>query len=175
MKKALLLFTLVLVVIASCKKDVDENTDTTPSAPTYEFKNQVLQGQIEGEPWVFGSGKFKLDTFFVKEGEFKVDLYPISDSNICDYFFNPDTDRVFFTVPLVIGINELNLDFSGTTNNETITLLENATFTNVVCNKGAYEVLRVDTAGGTMELKIDARYDDHNFINGNCTVSYCKN
>ncbi|MGB0404506.1 MAG: hypothetical protein ACPGEG_10450 [Salibacteraceae bacterium] len=172
MKKALLLFSLALVVFASCKKD-DDSEDST-SEPKYEFKNQVLQGQIEGEPWVFASGKFKLDTFFVSEGEYKVELYPITDSNMCDYFFNADTDRVILTVPLVIGINELNIDLSGNTDSETITLLDNETFTNVISHIGAYEVVRIDTAAGEMELKIDAQYDDQNFINGNCTISYCR-
>lgn len=172
------LFVFVLFISASsCKKDEEPEPEVVeitpaPTAPSYEFKSQNLQGKIEGKEWRFIAGAAKNHSFG-DSTKFSINLYTETDSNICRIF--PDEDRVLFSIPKKEEIFELNLSFSATEDSHTITLFDVEATNNLIASEGAVQVVKIDSTSGspTVELKIDARYNEDNFINGTCKVSIC--
>lgn len=164
-------------VLLSCKKEDPPEIvfpDPTLSEPSYDFKDQNLTGQIEGVSFTFTSGKFEYSTWSSNSKlEFYINLYPEMDTNLCD-FNELQSNKVLFHTPVEPGLYQLNLDWDNPDSNFTITLYERANVNNIICTVGAYEIVKVDTAARVMEMRIDARFDDNNFINGNCTLSFCK-
>lgn len=163
---------LFLSLLISCKKDDTPIETPQVSQPGYNFKEQNLQGMIEGQPWEFISGRANRTTFNDQE-EYAIALYSESAENSC--MFLPKEDRVIFSIPStgISGVQQLKLDFSGNSDSRTITLYDVQQSNNVIASEGAVEVVSIDTTNQVIELKIDARYDDQNFINGKCKIQIC--
>jgi hypothetical protein len=151
MKKIFLLF---IVVMIGCGKDDPQ--------PTYKFKDQTAAGEIENVAWVFVEGKAE-----VNGEELSIDLMLDQIEAPCDIFGFPEGDFVFFTVPSSVGLYKLSFG----SNSQTATLLESDEFVNIIISEGAIEILTITETEVTGRL--DLRFDNTNYINGNFTVDLC--
>ncbi|WP_258104421.1 hypothetical protein [Marinoscillum sp. MHG1-6] len=154
------IFTLfTAVVLLSCS---DEE-----KGPKYEFKDQNLQGKIDGQAYNYGEGTVDFST----EGKMSFDLFSDQETTAaCDQFGFGDFVVAFFTMKKNEGLVELVLDFNGGTS-QTVTLLNPDNFINYVTTEGAIEITSI--ADSVVVGKIDARMDENNYINGNFTATVC--
>ncbi len=166
----------VFFVLAACRKDEPEpeviETIAENPAPTFEFKNQELQGEIEGKVWRFVSGSAR-NHAFGDSSEFSINLYAETDSNICR--FSPTEDRVLFSIPKEEEVFELSLSFTGEEESYTVTLFDVEATNNLIASQGAVQVIRIDSSTSTKSivLDLDVRYNADNFVNGRCTIPIC--
>ena len=176
MKNLFILLGLI-VLFGACKKDeqlpelpiVEE-----PAKPRYSFKDQVVQGEFEGEPWKLISATafyahLGVD-FDSSEFAYKVDLLSEQDSGNCT-FYQPTKKYVSCKIPLKVGLYELLVPFGEVR-------LQGATFNNISkngasANAGAINVLEIDTIKKVLIFDIDARCNEAYFINGRCTIPIC--
>ena len=156
-KVSFLLILLSFVLITSCGDDED-------NGPKYEFKNQSLQGQIEGEAWVFSSGIAEVSFFDETDLSFELSSETFEDP--CTEFIL-DGQRLLFDVPATVGVYELSF----TENGHTVTLYNPDTNLNSIAVSGAVEILTITETEVTG--RIDARTDSETFANGNFTVPFC--
>ena len=163
MKKILFTCTAAAILIMGCKKEDAPQTET----PAYEFKNQNLQGEIEGSSWTFLEGEVKASAF--TNGEYNLFLRSTSDSNACNAFSNPDADYVTFALTsLEPQLKEINL---GTYN---AVLYDKETELNVISVRGAIEILTVDTVARFLTGRAHIYGDEINEVNGNFTINICE-
>ena len=156
-KVSFLLILLSFVLITSCGDDED-------NGPKYEFKNQSLQGQIEGETWVFSSGIAEVS--FFEETDLSFELSSETFEDPCAEFIL-DGQKLLFDIPAVVGVYELSFSENG----HTVTLYNPDTNLNSIAVSGAVEILTITETEVTG--RIDARADSETFANGNFTVPYC--
>jgi hypothetical protein len=157
MKRAVL-FLMASLIGFSCKDDED-------AKPKYEFKDQDLSGKIENVAWTYEEG-----TADANGNTLSIDLFLDQVDPVCELFGFPEGNQVFFTVPNQVGVYELKFDFSGS-DNQTVTLFVPEEVLNIICSKGAIEILSISDTEVTG--RIDARSDENNYINGNFTVVIC--
>lgn len=143
---------LFVVAFVGCKDD-----EPTPS---YQFKEQDAQGKIGNVAWVYEDGKVE-DV----EVAFNIELFLTQPSAPCD---NPGFaigDQVLFTIPRSAGLFELSAD------GYTVTLFNISQAKTYIATQGAVEIL--SASGSFLIGRIDARFDDGNFVNGNFIVPFC--
>ncbi len=68
-------------------------------------------------------------------------------------------------------MNELKFQVSA--DDSTVTPYDDEENFHHVASVGAYEIVKIDTMNKEIELNIDARAGDENFINGKVTVPIC--
>ncbi len=138
----------------------------------YDFKDQVIQGTINGKDW-----EFKQGTAGIEESEISIQLSPEEASDPCDVFTRTPDQIVFFTVNAEVGVYELKFDFDDFEDNQTITMLDRDAGDggplNIIATSGAVEILSVTNTEVTG--RIDARESSSSSINGNFTVQICQN
>lgn len=158
MKNLYLLCLIFLVTsLISCSDDDSDN-----DGPSYEFKNQELQGMIDGQAFVLGEG-----TVSSSDGELSLKLLSdMETASACDQFGSGDFVRVFFTIAEAEGIVELSFE------EQTVTLFNPENTLNIIITEGAVEITSISES--SVSGKIDARYDDENFVNGNFTAEFCE-
>jgi hypothetical protein len=169
MKRLSLLLTLAAIVfISSCSESED------PEA-AYDFKEQVAQGQIEGDAWTFSAGK----AFLTEDQEgniiYSVNMYSDQEtagtSDVCR-LFGADFDEIFFSIPTEVGVYELSFDLNSSSS-RTATLFDRENTLNVIVSDGAIEIIAVTETQVTGRMDIKSGSD--NFINGNFTLDICGN
>lgn len=158
------------MLISSCGKDDDFGKDDD-SGPSYDFKDQNLQGTIDGFPFTYGEGTVELNT---RDGEDVLffDLYNSSEeiTDICDFFGFGNEVSVFFTIPAEVGLYELSLDLSSFSG-QTVTLFNPDGAVNSIASTGAVEILTITETEVTGRM--DATLDGNNTVNGNFTAVFC--
>lgn len=142
--------------LVSCKDDDDDDK------PSYSFKDQEAQGKIGNESWTYTDGYATNDQFFVinltlDEGE--------TGCGISD----PKKDRVSFIAEFETKVYQLGT--GSTVYTVTLTDAENLQDQHISI-EGAIEITSVTDTH--VSGKLDARFDEENFINGNFTVPICK-
>lgn len=152
---------LCLLLLLSCSKDEE--------APSYNFKDQALAGAIEGVDWTYGNGYANI-TGDASAEKLHVTLVLPTENEGCDIM--PEGDMVFFSLPKLLGVQVLRLDFDNLENSRTVTLYDSEEIMNVIATEGAVEITSVTDTEVTG--RIDARADDVNFVNGNFTVPLCQ-
>jgi hypothetical protein len=156
--KNLLLGALSLAALSfiACEKDeTDEGND-------YAFINQNLQGKVAGADWEYQSGRSREDFF----NNFSNDLRETPDSNICSASNSAQGNFILFGGEPTVGLFEL-----GST--KTVTFVTDGN-NNLVATQGAYEILSVDTVSAIVTGRMDVTYDGDNSVNGNFSITYCK-
>lgn len=150
-------------MIGSCSSE--EEGITTD----YSFIDQVAQGQIEGKSWIYSNGMAIPDTDDEGVSYFIIRLYSTTDvvENVCDLTF-PDYDRLHFNLPQVTKLYNLSLSEEGVN----VLMFEHETKISNVANQGAIEIL--DITETQVIGRLDVRYNDTNFINGNFTLEICQ-
>lgn len=137
--------------------------------PAYEFKDQNLQGQINGKSWTFVDGNAEVNSF--DDTRLSIELGAEALEDPCD-FFSISGLRVFFSVKNEVTLTELNfsLDDEG---GQTITLFDPEGNQNIIATAGAIEILTITATEITG--KMDARYegDGGDGVNGNFSVTFC--
>ncbi len=172
---------LCLLFISSffqCTVDEDDepdmNDNNTGATYTVSYKNQTLSGKINGIDWTIVGGKVS------KFSNFSFSLVDTVGSDPCIQPFNRKS-RIIFSLEdnsqvLPVGEYPLKLDFQNTAGNRTVTLVHynGTTPVNTIMDKGAYEILSVDTSNNIVTGRMDAYYDDGHFVNGNFSITYCR-
>ena len=180
-KSLIALAILGLMVFNSCGTD----EDIDPSFKV-EYKNQDLQGKIDGMEWSYQNGAaFSAKT--INEFFHTVTIYDTlgdtltGDSLIC--LVNPvdSTPRIIFSMnndsalfqlgetklfhdPLQPALT-INIKFSFYDADSVKQL--------VTASEGAYEILKVDTTDNYIEGRMHVRANDKNWVNGNFRIVYC--
>lgn len=159
----LIILLCLTLLISSCGKD--------DSGPSFDFKNQNLQGTIDGLPYTYGEGTVELTTIDGEE-ELSFDLYHSSEdiSEACDFFGFGDHVNVFFFIPAKVGVYQLSFDLSSF-DGQTVTLYNPDGSVNNIATLGAVEILTITETQVTGRM--DARMDAENSVNGNFTVEFC--
>lgn len=178
----LITFFLPLFFVACTVDDSEEeneiinaNSNNNTTNYTVSYKNQMLSGKIDGKSWTALGGRVSSSS---------THYFHIADTlsaDTCTNFLNQES-RVIFShdnpnnTIVQLGEHPLVLDWSNTSNNKTITLVryKNGTPHNTIVDKGAYEILSVDTIKNIINGRMDAFYDDDNFVNGNFELKYCR-
>lgn len=166
MKIFRLLFVASLaLVIFSCGDD--------DNGPGYKFIDQDAQGEIDNVSWAYADGYADIGPYGTgSDIRVSVDLTLPQTEQGCDIFI-PEGNMVFFSVPNEVGLYKLKLNLNCFTcaDNYTVTLFKEDGFENFIVTEGAVEILAISDTEVTG--RIDARYDDNTFVNGNFTVSIC--
>ncbi|MBL7833825.1 MAG: hypothetical protein JNK18_07720 [Cyclobacteriaceae bacterium] len=155
------LFVLLTCLTLACSDDDEKGS-------SYSFKEQDLQGEIEGGRWTYADGYVETTTLEGVES-LSVNLMLTQTSGACETF-SIEGDQVFFTVPNEVGLYKLSFNL-GSFSGQTVTLFDTETVLNTIATKGAIEILTITDTEVTG--RIDARADKDNFVNGNFTVSFC--
>lgn len=164
MKARSIFYTLLFsstALLMSCSDDDEKG-------PSYSFKNQDLQGKIEGGSWTYADGYVETTTLEGVES-LSVNLMLAQVDGACRNF-SIEGDQVLFTVPNAVGVYKLNFDL-GSFSGQVVNLFDTETTLNTFATKGAIEILTVTDTEVTG--RIDARADKDNYVNGNFTVSFC--
>lgn len=159
-KNVLLFATLTFgLFLISCNKD-DE------ARPAYEFKDQNLQGKIDGIDFNLGDGV--VDLF---NEELSFNLYSDQESTAaCDLFRFGEFVQVFFTIPDETGLVELFINFSSG-DGESVTMFNPDGSLNIIATVGAIEITEISQT--TVSGRMDIKYDVNNYVNGNFTADFC--
>lgn len=161
MKNLLLIMIAILGTLSSCKKE----ETSTPTPVKYSFKNQVLQGKIGNAAWAFQSGVVEENPNNGATSDLL--FYDSALNDACDPFSRPVKDFIFFSDPnLKVGLYELG--------EQSISLYDRESNATIIALEGAYEILSIDTINNTVAGRMDARFDEENFVNGSFTLSLCK-
>lgn len=148
---------LMTSVLFSCGGDDDDKK--------YSFKDRDLSGKIGGSPWAYADGYSDISS-----GTASITLTLAQDEEGCSIGF-AEGNQVFFDVPAETGLYLLKFDLSGSTDNQTVTLLEIDGFVNNIATEGAIEILSITET--TITGRIDAHIDGDNTVNGNFAVTIC--
>ncbi len=178
LNKGAILLTLILLVFVGCTED-DELNPT--SNYTVEYQNQTLQGKINGVDWIAVSGTATSSGLGVDTFSHLLSIVDTTVDTLCFVSGGASRSRVLFGYQdenqiVVPGEKTLKLDFGSTTENFTVTLVfqdDQGTPQNLIATKGAYEILSVDTVSRMITGRMDVKYDDNSFVNGNFTIRYC--
>lgn len=155
------LFVLLTCLTLACSDDDEKGS-------SYSFKEQDLQGEIEGGSWTYADGYVETTTLEGVES-LSVNLMLTQTSGACETF-SIEGDQVFFTVPNEVGLYKLSFNL-GSFSGQTVTLFDQQTVLNTIATTGAIEILTITDTEVTG--RVDARADKDNFVNGNFTVSFC--
>ena len=151
-----LLFTAMALCI-SCGNNDEE------IAPI-EFKDQDLQGIINGKSWVYKIGRVVFD-----QNRLFMNIYEESSTDICNDF--PSGNLVLFSIPNSRGYIELKVgDFN---TSQTVTLYDDSSIENIIATQGAIEILTIDLDNKIVTGRMDVRTLTGDFMNGNFTLDYC--
>ena len=167
MKRAFYFLTLsffVVIISSSCSKDPE-------STNQYNFLSQDLSGEISGREWIYRSGNafsFRNDS---SQQMLDIALYEHLSLDPCSYAFTGND--VLFIIPNKTGLYELQLNFSENENIQTLTIT-NDEQENMILSEGAIEIFSIDTVYNIMKGRIDAKYDNDNFVNGIFEVLLCE-
>ena len=149
MKKLILLLFVFVFIINSCD-DADTN-------PVFDFKNQTVQGTIEGVAWLFKEGLAENS-----QGGLSIQLSSTDYASPCDEFVINTQIRFFINEA---GTGEFNMDTDGFAN-----------FIGFGFVTGGLEITSLSAS--SVSGKVDVEYTDDvsgvvSEINGNFTVPIC--
>jgi hypothetical protein len=161
MKKRANYFCVILFIlsVSACSEDDEKN------APAYAFQDQIIQGKINGQVWSFKDGNAEVNSF--DETKLSIDLGSNKVNDPCGFGATSGL-RVFFSIKKELGLKEL----SSSTEGQTITMYDPEGSLNTISSEGAVELLTITATQVTG--RIDAQFDDDNFVNGNFTVLLCE-
>lgn len=155
MIQKLLTAILLFATLISCSKDDD-------TGASYNFKDQLLSGKIENETFVHGDGFFDNDD----DETVRIVLTVAQDQDLCEVI--QEGNEVFFYIDKEEKLTKLG-------NNQTITLLKDNPQPdpplNIFVTTGAIEITSITET--SISGRIDARFDNENFVNGNFIVYSC--
>ena len=149
----------LLLVGNSCE---EKKSDPSPTA-TFNFKNQVAQGSIEGSTWMFKDGKASEESGGSSMG-LSVELSSTDYANPCTEFALKTQIRFYVWEKVAVGVYDMDKDGF-------------ANFIGVGFVAGGLEVTSITAT--TVTGKVDVKYTDTSTgitsqINGNFTVPFCK-
>ncbi|MEO1255569.1 MAG: hypothetical protein AAFY41_11915, partial [Bacteroidota bacterium] len=142
------------------------------SGPSFDFKDQILQGQIDGFSFEYGEGTVSILASPSDGNNLFFDLYDIKEdfTDICDFIGFGDEVSVFFRVPNEVGLYELDFDLSSF-DGQVITLFNPEGSVNNIASIGALEILTISDT--LVTGRMDARLDSENTVNGNFSAVFC--
>lgn len=176
MKNLILFIIISAIVVSGCKKKEDD--DPTPSKYKVNYKNQVLQGKINGETWIYAQGEVSSTSWDVGEISHYFEIIDTAQSDSCFIISGKRSKLIFHTDDtgkiIQPTVHELYIDWN-TLEGKTVTLVSysETSVDNIIAAEGAYEIISVDTVAKLVTGKMDAYIDKDNFINGNFTLKYC--
>jgi hypothetical protein len=153
----------VIVFFISCN-----SSDDAVSVEVEGFKDQNLQGSIDGISWQAASGRAKTNSF--SGDKYWINIIDKTLADPCSEF-NFEGDRVFFSVPMEVGLYPIEIS-SNADDRQTVTLFKSSESLNIIATVGAVEVLTL--TDDFMTGRIDAVGGLGSFVNGNFSVPICK-
>lgn len=176
-KTLLSIFLIFLIVGCTTDSDNEISVEKQTKEETYQvnYLNQALKGKINGLDWAMIGGQLKSSSSHA---------FRFADTlsqDTCTPLFTPKS-RVTFSLDtlggilLQIGEYPLRFNTNSATNNRTINLIHyiGTTPYSTMVSQGAYEITKVDTINNTVFGKMDAFYDENNYVNGNFEIKYCR-
>lgn len=138
------------------------------SGPSYDFKDQNLQGQVNGKDWSMNSGSASMET--QNSNEYIINLSDVIITDPCA-ILNFDSNQMLFNIPNKIGLYELNLD-SETGEGLSVSFIDGDSETITFFVDGVVELLSItdDQVMG----RIDINEGSGNSLNGNFTATLCQ-
>jgi hypothetical protein len=150
---------LAFSLITGCFFFDEDDTGDNEEGYSYSFKNQVAQGKINGENWVFLAGTASESSY--AENQLLIQLFEVSPQGDSCSGFNKSKYEVSFRVSNVPGIYKLGfgsqVSFTG----------------NKVTSLGAIEIIKFDDIKKTVSGRVDAFAGDSCKVNGSFEVRYC--
>ncbi len=180
MKKILYTAIAAIVVFSfGCSKDDDDNPADPSGSYTVNYKNQNLQGMINGEAWEYILGESNTsDGGYNTDYTHNFNIVDTAQSDSC-FILSGERSKVIFSLyddlkVLSVGKYLLSFDIS-TFEGRTVTLVDwtETTVLNTIATEGEYEIISVDTISQIITGRMDAHADNKNFVNGNFTIKYC--
>lgn len=166
----------IMVVSVSCKKDEDSDSSSGYKA---NYKNQVLQGKINGVDWTFISGKILQDTSFFDMSKTQYS-FTFTDTMITDTCFINAYGRLQLQLEfsdkdpiLAVKSHSLNNGYNEFSKSLVFVHFENNLAKFDIAYSGAFEILTVDEVNGIVTGRMDVRLNENNYVNGNFTLKYC--
>lgn len=159
-----IIFLSLVIFTFSCGDDED-------SGPSYDFKDQTAQGQLNGKNWTFASG----DADF-GDGKISIELGADDDYVPCE-LFSISGPSIFFTIDNATGVTELVFDLEDFNNAKTATFYdpdEGDFGLNIIAVEGAIEILSISDTEVKGRLDIRDGDDNSSSVNGNFTVTVCE-
>ncbi len=156
-------------MLAGCGGGDDGGKDAH-QAPDYV--DQTLQGQINGKPWTFASGRITKPRPDETSQRWDVSMLSDARENLCDEFQVRSTNEldVIFSVPaLAVARTDMGFGESG----QTVTLVDGSLEIplNTIAVAGFVEFTAVGAA--TVEGKMVADGDDDDVVNGKFSLTKC--
>lgn len=137
--------------------------DSTVNLP-YEFKDQEVQGKIQGKAWLMEEAVARYSLF--SEDTLMIQLNDSTLGTPCDYLISNAGAR--FSIPCRTGIYILS---SKAIQYQSVSIFEGGR--SVEALAGAVEITLVDSANALVEGRIDATYDGQNQLNGHFSAHWC--
>lgn len=155
---------LALSLLAACGED-DVNGDDDHG---FEIEDQILQGKIDGEEWVFSSGSAEESSF--QEGWFRVKLYAGTDEP-CGFGTPSGADdrSILSSFPGEPGEYELGITSSRPS--VTFTYPDGGTAQNMVATRGLLVIDEVTTE--KMSGALIATFDVDHEVDGTFELTRC--
>lgn len=157
LKVLLILAISGLFIFNSCNKDEEEGYK-------YNFIDQELSGKIAGEDWTYKSGGASDNNYFDTSSLYNAKVFDNDTIEPCGYLIGSKSLLFFF--PMETGTYDIT-DYPVTF------FAEGEETENLVTLIGAFEILTIDTAIKQITGRMDAKYDDDNFVNGNFNLTIC--
>lgn len=162
-KSALVVLTLIAFFsLSSCNNNAKNVAEETKGID--ELKNTTIDGMINGQNWVFISGRAK-PSFFNKT-EYMIELFDKSLQDPCNDFKLLETRTVLTSVELKKGAISFDMN-----NNATLAYNENGTSMNIIATEGMLVLDSVE--GDFIEGKMLAKFDSKNHVNGAFRIPIC--
>ncbi len=136
---------------------------------SFDFKDQILQGQIDGIAFTSKGGFFD-DGF--EEGTMRIRIYDVSEEgDPCDIIFS-DFATVSINVTKEVGLYKIRSGFDSSDSNQInlINLDDDGVPLNILTD-GVVEILTITDTEVTGRM--DASFDSNSQVNGNFTVISC--
>lgn len=137
--------------------------DDDPS-PTCKFKDQNVQGEINGETFVLEKGFAN-----IYNDELSIQLYTIGEiagNEVCYSIFFGTKVNASFRVPNKVGLYEISPD------NQPVRFYDPAESLNIKATQGFVEILTITSTQVTG--KIVAGTGKNSCINGNFSITFCE-
>ena len=148
------------------------SSDESPST-SYTFKDQILQGKINSEEWVFKSGYAEDSSF--ETGKLSINLYAVDNTDPCDTSFYYKSDykaKIMFSFPKEVVKRDLKFNMSDSTTSQTFTMFTVKDNMNTIVTEGAIELTSISDTEVKGKL-VGKHRDDNYYVNGNFTAKFC--
>lgn len=168
MKSLSSLFVLTLFCLAACNPKSEEKGGNDNGVTKYQ--DQILSGQLGGEPWSFVSGRATISQF--DSTRLSLHFWNSEIKDPCDPF-TLGSSKMATTSSVLNKTGETTFGTGSAENpGSTITLFDGST--NFISTTGKIEILAIDISHKEVRGRVNGFFNDANRINGTFVLTYCE-